>query len=118
MKAIPKTTLKQIEDLAAKLDDRADNIRTALDALNAEASKYNDAVEDLRGVYRELAETAQAYFDDRSDNWQNGEAGSAYAVWINELRLVDHTPLDLEEIKEPEQLFDGDSFEWPANQPD
>jgi hypothetical protein len=78
-----------------------------LDALDKARSTYNAAIADLRGIYRDLADHAQTYFDERSERWQQGDAGTAYDAWMNGLaeaaeRLVDLDEFAIEELAEPE----------------
>ena len=41
---------------------------------------------ELADMLRDAIDDAQAYFDDRSENWQEGEKGEAYQEWIDGLQ--------------------------------
>jgi hypothetical protein len=132
MKSIPVEVRKQISELAGVVEDSGELVLNAVNEFNdavtiklapldAARNAYNAAIGDLRGVYQDLADEAQAYFDERSERWQQGDAGTEYEVWLNTLtEAIDELPdlpeVHIEELGDPE-LFDGDSFAWPADEP-
>jgi hypothetical protein len=130
--ARPAKSQKQIAELADVVTEKGEQVVEALadfnnafalklDALEKARSAYNAAIADLRGIIQDLADEAQAYFDERSERWQASEAGNEYGEWAVELaeaaeRLPDLEEFEIEEMDEP-ALFDGDSFVWPPNEP-
>lgn len=70
-----------------------ESVKVALDAYNA---RVNDANTFLSG----LADEAEKYQNDRTDDWAAGEKGEAYQAWIETLR----EPLEVGEIDAPEAI--------------
>jgi hypothetical protein len=117
MKRLTKAQWAQIteamddcEKTGAALTTTIDLSNQALDKINSEVqdrmNEYNESVEKLHGVYANLAGAAQEYFDERSETWQEGEAGATYAEWIDQLSAVDGAEaVDIElpdEIEQPD----------------
>lgn len=68
-------------------------LQPAVEALNGAAVKANDFI---GAIYDEQA----TYYDERSDGWRDGDAGSVYSDWMSEWELA----LDEVEVEEPEEL--------------
>lgn len=84
-------------------------------------ARYNDDLNDLRGTYQSIAETAQEYYDERTETWQNGDKGQAYAEWISELENPDIDDFDFDipaPIDEPDFQDWDDLHFLPADEPD
>jgi polyhydroxyalkanoate synthesis regulator phasin len=60
-------------------------IAEANDALSELADQANEAREEAYSVLDDLVNEAQAYFDERSEKWQESDAGSAYQSWISDM---------------------------------
>jgi hypothetical protein len=65
----------QIEELNRDIARRADLIKGKLAILNQAIASADD-------WRKEIVDEMESYFDERSDNWQNGDAGVSYSVWI------------------------------------
>ena len=101
-----------------RLYAKAQNLRAGLRA------KYNVALAELRSHYRDLHSEAEAYYETRSEKWQESEPGAQYSAWMQQLEeaaegIVD----DLEFLEEPEDiedldLFDDEQWERPEDSPD
>ncbi len=95
MKSLSKKQIGEKEKLASDLADARTALETAI-------SEYNAKLEDLKGpvevalgklndVVREANEWTSAilsdmesYYDERSEKWQEGDAGSNYSSWKDE----------------------------------
>ncbi len=89
--------------------------------LEKKIEEYNDNINDLRGVYEGIAETAQEYFDERTENWQNSDNGQAYQEWINDLEnpAVEDFDFDIPGIIEAVDFQDWDNSDefLPPDEP-
>lgn len=74
--------LKTLNLVALKTSRIVSEANTALAALEYEA---NEAREEAHSVLDDLVNEAQTYFDERSDKWQEGDAGLEYQSWISSI---------------------------------
>jgi hypothetical protein len=95
MKKLNKAQLAKWEEFKAAISEERDALETEIDAYNALMAETWERVEsallnlnqkiveaeEWRG---EIASEMQDYFDERSERWQEGDAGCAYQDWINE----------------------------------
>jgi len=77
------------------VDETKEAILEALNRYNEAVLKFNEHVGEARNFVVGLADKAQEYADERSERWQEGDAGSAYMAWIDEMQ-----GLDLEDLEE------------------
>jgi hypothetical protein len=77
MKKLPKATIKLIEEKCGELRGAGQALAEAL---------------------QEAHDDAQEYFDDRSENWQEGERGEAYQEWIDSLDALRDTAEGIADI--------------------
>ena len=112
-----KFTKKESERLAdyqAELREKANEIEAEFEklsepiaAINSLIADYNEKLQEARGFVEDIANEVESYTDDKSDNWRDGERGSAIIDWLNELQSVSLE--DVEEIEMPEApTFDHD----------
>jgi chromosome segregation ATPase len=133
MKAIPKTTQAEIQELIDQLDDDAEDIRKAIETYNnaltehrdrieAARTEYNERMDRLHEIYDELHGDAQSYYDERSEKWQQSDAGQSYEQWRDKLEATAQELVALDEIEIPDldepDLFDSEQWEQPENSPD
>lgn len=123
MKRLGRPDVLRHADLVAR-------VTVARDALNAAIREYNRQVKDMHAVLlvpkvQEVNDAVEAcnafvdevhsdqenYYEDRSDNWREGDAGQSYSDWmssweleLDELALEEPTPFDEVEL-------DVDEFE-------
>jgi len=98
-----------VELAIAKFNEDAAN---AFAAVEVARDAYTDALGAAAAFVEDVRSDAQSYFDDRSEKWQEGEAGEAYQEWLDELDAVH---LDAAEIDEPAEveLPDRPEIEMP-----
>lgn len=90
MKQISKTDFARLRDYATILD----NIRDEIDAVVNEANEkiaaimenFNNYVDEGSGFVSDLANEAEAYYDERSEVWKDGETGQMYYDWLTDLQ--------------------------------
>lgn len=99
---------KRIADLMHRLGEQRDVIEALwepltemIDKINGEIEAYNEIVTEANGVVEDIASEVESYIDDKSDNWRDGERGSAMQDWLSELQNA--TLEDVEQLEVPEQ---------------
>jgi hypothetical protein len=91
----PKTKALEeaLEKLQAAREDFAQacaGILSQLDLSPVEQAlaDWRQAAEALKQEAQAVYEGAAAYFDERSENWQDSDKGQAFATWIGELEQL------------------------------
>ena len=124
MKRLSKTQVARHEELSQKLATVRDELNDAIKAFNAEVTmlharllqpkvaEVNAAVSLANAFVEEIHGEQESYFDERSDAWREGDAGSEYESWKNEWELS----LDEMELEDPVpfdevDMIDADEFE-------
>lgn len=69
-------------------------------AVTEAAEAYNEVAAEASSFCEGLRDEAQGYHDDKSEKWQEGDAGQAYAQWIEEIGL----DVSMIELEEPDDL--------------
>ena len=98
MKKLSKTQIDMRNALAIELDAKFDAVREAIEDLNKTIASANEFVEEVHSAQDD-------YFSERSEAWQEGDAGSAYTDWMSEWEF------SLEELSDPTDDVDLDAFE-------
>ena len=95
-----KTEIKRIHELGVAMESRRADLECALSDFNLAKrelheetvlpglEKYNDAREALGDCLRELSERAEELSDEKSENWQGGDRGQAFAEWQQSLEAA------------------------------
>lgn len=65
-----------------RLSEQLEEARSAFEAAVSEANDFLDAV----------APELRAYYEERSEQWQEGDAGNAYDAWVTEFEQVIDAP--------------------------
>jgi uncharacterized protein YukE len=97
MKKLSKEQLTKREELIAEMRKRHEAVQAAVADLNVTIQEANELI-------TEVHNDQEVYFDERSEKWQEGDAGSAYSDWMSEWES------EIEEIEAPEEDF-IESFE-------
>lgn len=98
MKHLTKKQIEDIESHRAKLEDARRIIEEAISKAQAIVDEAieevngwrEDAVESIREIYGKTED----FFDERSDNWKDGDAGSSYMEWMG---AIDEAATTLED---------------------
>ena len=123
MKRLTKAQAQQHEDLTVKLRESREALNAAIGAFNSEVKTahaalqpkvdvVNAAIREANEFVEEIRGEMQDHYDEKSDRWQESDAGSSYSDWISswEFELDD---LSLEEPTAFEEIImtDADEFE-------
>lgn len=89
MKKIDNKTWERFTEAHTKLSEVKDEAERLIEEVIAKladlAEQANAAREEAYAALDEAANDAEAYYDERSEKWQEGEAGSLYSEWKDEL---------------------------------
>jgi uncharacterized protein YukE len=106
---------KAKEDLETSVADTNEKISKLMEDVNDHVETMNSAIARLNELRVSVEEDITQYIDDKSDNWRDGERGSAYqewqSSWENELD-------DIEKIEVPEVEMPDDMADEPLNDGD
>lgn len=95
-----------------------DALARVRDRLEGALASYNERVSEFRSIYDGIHEEAQSYFDERSQRWQQSDAGRVYQAWLDQLADPDIGEAELE-IPELPDFPDFTDVSWlPAEAPD
>jgi hypothetical protein len=86
---------RKVSELEALLDDTRselnneivrfnETVETLMSAVNNAVDKYNDAIYATAAFCEDIAASYQAEWDEKSEKWQEGDAGDAAANWISQ----------------------------------
>lgn len=113
MKSLGKSDIARRDGYAEQLRELRGKIEDQFRVLNEETFKpindligqYNETLEEARGFIEDLANTMTEYYDARTEKWQEGDAGSAYADWkqaYEDFDAEDMEPVSLPDTTEDE----------------
>jgi len=107
MKRLPKEFEARRQQLIESLEAASGEVESAIERMNevileakeeAEAAieAYNSLVRDAAELRDEAQQAVQDYFDDKSDKWQESEAGEKYQTWINGFDDIEAIEIEVE----------------------
>lgn len=113
---LTRAEIKQRDELADKLDEAAEALKSAVEAFNARLEEvtqdvssaletYNEAVAEARSFMEDVASERQLEWEDKSERWQEGERGQAAQEWIS---AWESDPPEDVEIDVPEGIDEPD----------
>ncbi len=111
---IAKKDQKRIEEIIDLLKTQEQAIQTAVfdynEVVNEARGKVDDELavlneirEELRGVIEDIHSEKEGEYDDKSDNWRDGERGEATREWIS---VIEEFKSELENEIEIEAVED------------
>lgn len=105
--------------LGKAIDDYNNGMLELRDDVEDAIANYNERRGELKGIYEEIADEARTYYDERSERWQEGDAGSDYATWVETLENFDIEEIEIElpaDLEMPD-IIDFEEIEMPAISP-
>jgi len=113
---VKKLTPKEIErlrtagsEIASVLEEIEELRVTTATEFERLLSELAEPKEAAREILDDAASAAEEYFDERSEKWQEGDAGQAYDEWKNRLRTLAD---DMAEDIEPPEIGDIERPSW------
>lgn len=119
MRALTKDQVKRVAEVAELLRARRAELENEVETFNAAVNKawedlqakrdaYNEVVREAGEVVTEIHSDLENYRDERSEKWQDSEAGAAFCQWVDEW---DSVALDEASFDEPMELeFDDEDY--------
>lgn len=127
MKRLSKQEQQQRDSLVEAMLTARNKVCDAVDEYNNKISElwqpledalteYNNAVTDAQNFRDEIVGQMDDYIGERSEKWQEGDAGQAYQEWKDSWEALSLEPfevdqpegIDLPEIEGPEALQDAE----------
>ncbi|WP_306599796.1 hypothetical protein [Geothrix sp. 21YS21S-2] len=117
MQKLTSAQFKQKSQIQASLSEVTDEIRKEVEAINSylEAAsermenlveRHNGLVGEANSFIESVHEGQEAYYESRSENWQDGDKGGIYQDWMDawaeELEAIG--------VEVPEQMDEPDLF--------
>jgi hypothetical protein len=93
VKQLTKKQSRRREELVDKLETRKAQVQTAIEEFQEKmqtlwnetvvlsVETYNEAVREADELRVEITDAQQEYYGNRSEKWQNSDAGSTYEEW-------------------------------------
>jgi hypothetical protein len=125
MKKLSKRDLERRTEVLAKLQAAEKQIDEAIvvvnsvidEKVNAAITRYNEAVSELEGLRDDIVAEMESYAGDRSEKWQEGDAGQAYEEWKGEWENLDVSELDAVEALELPETPHAEELEALPSEP-
>lgn len=115
MKKLSKDQQARYRAIMERLDAAKQEVETQVTAYNEQKSKlfglveaainhYNEVVADFESLREEVHSDMESFFEERSEKWQEGDAGQSYSEWKDqwaeeqaehELQETDDVEVDL-----------------------
>lgn len=118
MKQLSRDQKKQRDELVAALNAKASalgeawaSFEAAHEHLALAVDQYNGAVGDAETFRDDIAQEMQDYWDERSERWQEGEAGLAYEAWIDAWTGADLEMIDCPELPDEPETAHADALD-------
>lgn len=89
MKKISKSDMERIAKLREAIEGKKAKIEEALtkfqESIAPIISDAEDERQELFGVLDDIVSAMESYYDERSEKWQEGDAGNAYSEWKDQI---------------------------------
>ena len=112
MKSLTKTHLSERDKIIDRINEAQTELEEKLDEYTEVTSRLQDGIGDALVAYNEtlaearqfidnIAGEAESVMEDRSEKWQESDAGKAYQEWIDEWRgaVIDDVEIDFPSIE-------------------
>lgn len=73
----------QLRKIEEEMTNALNKAVAEIEGLNAIIAQYNEKLGEAETWREEITSDMQSYIDERSDKWQEGEAGSEYSEWLD-----------------------------------
>lgn len=120
MKALTKQQELARKELSEEFSKAYDKLNTLIGLADAAIEKVNEAKDDvnsildqMRELHEEITDTQQEFYDDKSEKWQESDAGEAYNDWKNEWSSheIPENIEDFETLEDPDIADAAEEFE-------
>jgi hypothetical protein len=98
MKRLSKDQLSTRNDLVKRLREAAEKTEKAIADVNGVIDEYNAILDEAENFRDEVVSEMDTYYDERSEKWQETDAGSSYQDWKGQYEALDIDHLETLEI--------------------
>jgi len=99
MKKFSKADVVKRDGYINKLKSAQADIETAIREVNSVVQEYNDTLAEAQGWLEDLGSSIESYMDEKSEKWQEGDAGSAFSEWKDAIENAASELTDLEDAE-------------------
>jgi hypothetical protein len=125
MQRLSKDQKTQRDKLVEALNTRGNVVNDAWEAFEQAYGALVDAIDEYNGVvqdvvtYRdEIAQEMEDYYEERSERWQEGDAGQAYTNWMEAWTEVELDELEQVELPDEPEMPHADLIDDLPDQPE
>ena len=86
--------VNELRTIEEEVTDAHGKVISELEAANAVIAKYNEKVAEAEAWRDEVTTDMQSYVDERSDKWQESEAGTEYQEWQDSFAELEFNTLE------------------------
>lgn len=92
------------------LDGHTAKLKALYEEILAKVQEYNEEAENFTTTRDEAADRIQGEWDEKSERWQEGDKGEAVSAWLEEVREVEITPIELDEQESELEALEGMNY--------
>lgn len=126
MKKLTKDQIAQHTKLSAELNDVREKLEAAVKRFNEKVAvefseletiveALNEKTSEANAFIEEIHDEQESFYDERSEKWQEGDAGSAYSDWMSTWEIsiepIELMDLPAQDVPQIEGLEDFESLE-------
>jgi len=110
--------INDLREATKKVVDQKEEINMLIrEKLNPAIDSYNEALSGLAEYRDEVVSEMETYFDERSDGWREGDAGSTYEEWKGEWENADLSEVENVSEVELDDPSHADEVEGLSSEP-
>jgi uncharacterized protein YukE len=126
VKKLTKDQIAQHTKLSAELNDVREKLEAAVKRFNEKVAvefseletiveALNEKTSEANAFIEEIHDEQESFYDERSEKWQEGDAGSAYSDWMSTWEIsiepIELMDLPAQDVPQIEGLEDFESLE-------
>ena len=100
MKKLTADQVKTKDELVARLKAAGEDVAKYITNVNLAITQYNEIVGEVETFRDGVVQQMDTFYDERSEKWQESDAGNAYQSWKDEWEGLDCSEVD--EVDEPD----------------
>jgi hypothetical protein len=110
--------ITRFQAATAEIDEAIVAVNAIIDEqLNTAIDRYNEVVNNLDGLRDDVVAAMEEYAGDRSEKWQEGDAGQSYEEWKSEWENLDASELSKVEAIESIDTNHAEALEALPSEP-
>jgi len=106
MKSLSAKQQEELSTWQTQLESAKQEIETAVTAANDKITAYNNLIGEVETWYGNITAAMDEYYEDRSEAWQQSEAGQEYDNWKENWQDASFDTVDTLEVGSIENPLD------------